>query len=59
MIKKMEKNENEQKERLLDLQCRQMRDNLILYNIQDVRDESDEDCTNKLFTFFFIMTWKL
>ena len=53
MIKKMEKNENEQKERLLDLQCRQMRDNLILYNTQDARDESDEDCTNKLFTFFY------
>ena len=53
MIKKMKKkNENEQKERLLDLQCRQMRDNLIFYKIRDARDETDENCANKLYTFF-------
>ena len=51
MIKKMEKSENEQKERLLDLQCRQMRDNLIFYNIRDERQESDEECVNKLYNF--------
>ena len=52
MIKKLEKSENEQKERLLDLQSRQMRDNHIFYNIPDERLESDEECTNKLYTFF-------
>ena len=31
IFKKMEKSENEQKERLIDLQSRQMRDNLIFY----------------------------
>ena len=46
MIKNMQKVEAEQKERLLDLQCRQMRDNLIFYSIQD------EVCAEKLYTFF-------
>ena len=52
MIKNMQKVEAEQKERLLDLQCRQMRDNLIFYSIQDERGESDEVCAGKLYTFF-------
>ena len=52
MIKKLEKSENEQNERLLDLQSRQMRDNLIFYNIPEERLEPDEECTNKLYTFF-------
>lgn len=52
MIKNMQKVEAEQKERLLDLQCRQMRDNLIFYSIQDERGESDEVCAEKLYTFF-------
>ena len=33
LLQKMQKAEVEQKERLMDLQCRQMRDNLIFYNI--------------------------
>ena len=52
MIKEMKKVEDEQKERLLDLQCRQMRDNLLFYNILDVRDESDDECATKLYSFF-------
>ena len=52
MIKEMKKVDDEQKERLVDLQCRQMRDNLLFYNILDVRDESDDECANKLYSFF-------
>lgn len=52
MLKDMKKLEDEQKERLIDLQCRQMRDNLIFYNINDERDESDQLCTDKLLDLF-------
>lgn len=48
----MQQVEAEQKERLLDLQCRQMRDSLIFYSIQDERGESDEVCAEKLYAFF-------
>ena len=51
LLQKMQKAEVEQKERLIDLQCRQMRDNLIFYNIRDDRGEQNEACAQKLIDF--------
>ena len=48
MLKKMQNMEEEQKEKLLDLQCREMRDNLIFYGIDETKDESDKDCVDKI-----------
>ena len=48
MLKKIQKVEEEQKEKLLDLQCREMRDNLIFYGIDEEKDETDKDCINKV-----------
>lgn len=40
LIKDMKKPEGEQKERLLDLQCKQMRESLIFCDTTDDKDES-------------------
>lgn len=48
MLKKMEKIEEDQREKLLDLQSREMRDNLIFYGIEEEKDESDKDCVGKV-----------
>ena len=48
MLKKMQKVEEEQKEKLLDLQCREMRDNLIFYGIDEEKDETDKNCVEKV-----------
>ena len=40
LLQKMQKAEVEQKERLIDLQCRQMRDNLIFFIIFEMTGES-------------------
>lgn len=48
MLKKMEKIEEEQKEKLLDLQSREMRDNLLFYGIKEEKDETDKDCVDKV-----------
>ena len=48
MLKTLQKSEEEQKKRIIDLQSRQMRDNLIFYNIEDERDESSDTCYGKL-----------
>ena len=47
-LKSLQKAEEEQKMRLIDLQSRQMRDNLIFHNIRDERDEDLELCYKKL-----------
>ena len=47
-LKKMETIESEQKEKLLDLQSREMRDNLIFYGIDEEKDETDKDCVEKV-----------
>ena len=44
----METIESEQKEKLLDLQSREMRDNLIFYGIDEEKDETDKDCVEKV-----------
>ena len=48
MLKTMEKMETEQKEKLLDLQSREMRDNLIFYGFEEEKDETDKDCVDKV-----------
>ena len=40
--------ETEQKEKLLDLQSREMRDNLIFYGFEEEKDETDKDCVDKV-----------
>ena len=44
----MQKVEEEQKEKLLDLQCKEMRDNLIFYWIDEEKDETDMNCVDKV-----------
>ena len=46
---KMQKLEVDQKEKLLDLQCREMRDNLLFYNFKEEKDETDQHCIEKLY----------
>ena len=41
-------NENKLKEQLIDLKCREMRDNLLFYNVKEERDETDDACVNKV-----------
>lgn len=41
-------NENRLKEQLIDLKCREMRDNLLFYNVKEVRDETDDACVDKV-----------
>ena len=48
MLKSMEKMELEQKEKLLDLQSREMRDNLIFYGFEEEKDETNKDCVDKV-----------
>ena len=48
MLKTMEKMESEQKEKLLDLQSREMRDNLIFYGFEEDKEETDKDCVDKV-----------
>ena len=48
MLKTLQKSEEEQKKRLIDLQSRQMRDNLLFYNINDERNETSEACYGKM-----------
>lgn len=45
------KNENVLKSQVLDMQCRSMRDNLIFYRIPEQREETDDDCVQKILTF--------
>ena len=49
IMQKMQKLEADQKEKLIDLQCREMRDNLIFYNFKEERGETDKDCIEKLY----------
>ena len=44
---KMQKLETEQKEKLLDLQSREMRDNLMFYNFKEEKGETDQHCMEK------------
>ncbi|MCG8113229.1 MAG: hypothetical protein N0E59_20955, partial [Candidatus Thiodiazotropha taylori] len=37
------------KEQLIDLKCREMRDNLLFYNVPEERGETDDVCVEKLF----------
>ena len=46
---KMQKLETEQKEKLLDLQSREMRDNLMFYNFKEEKGETDQHCMEKLY----------
>ena len=41
-------NENKVKEQMLDLQCREMRDNLLFFNVPEARGETDSDCEDKI-----------
>ena len=42
-------NENKMKEKLIDLKCREMRDNLLFYNhVKEERNETDGDCVYKV-----------
>ena len=45
------KTENELKSQVLDMQCRSMRNNLIFYRIPEQREETDDDCVQKILTF--------
>ena len=33
---------------MIDLKCREMRDNLLFYNVKEVRDETDDACVDKV-----------
>ena len=46
---KMQKLESEQKEKLLDLQSREMRDNLMFYNFKEEQGETDKKCMDKIY----------
>ena len=48
ILEKMQKLEADQKEKLLDIQSREMRDNLIFYKIPEQRDETAQDCEDKV-----------
>ena len=47
-LKKLQQTELQQKEKLLDLQSLEMRDNLILYKILEQRNETGEECEWKI-----------
>lgn len=49
-LKKAEKsaNDSDLKAEILDLRCRQMRDNLMFYKIPEERNETDNDCVEKV-----------
>ena len=51
-IKKLEAEqsttESEPQARVLDMQCRSMRDNLIFYKVPEARGETDGDCVRKM-----------
>ena len=49
IMHKMQKLEADQKEKLIDLQCREMRDNLIFYNFKEEQGETDQLCMEKLY----------
>ena len=49
IMHKMQKMEADQKEKLIDLQCREMRDNLIFYNFKEEQGETDQLCMEKLY----------
>ena len=40
--------ENKLREQLVDLKCREIRDNLLFYNVKEVRDETDDACLEKV-----------
>lgn len=40
--------ENKVKEQLVDLKCREMRDNLLFYNVDEERGETDDACMEKV-----------
>ena len=46
---KLIETENRVKEQMLDLQCREMRDNLLFFNVPEERGETDSDCEQKIF----------
>ena len=53
MISKLKKAEQEAKEndlnaKILDMKCRSMRDNLMFYKIPEERNETDDDCVEKV-----------
>ena len=48
ILDKMQKLEADQKEKLLDIQSREMRDNLIFYKIPEQREETTQDCEDKV-----------
>ena len=56
IMQKMQKLEAEQKEKLLDLQSREMRDNLLFYNFKEERGETDQQCMEKLYRLME-MSW--
>ena len=43
--------ESELQAKVLDMQCRSMRDNLIFYEIPEARGETDDDCVHKVLKF--------
>ena len=45
---KLIETENRVKEQMLDLQCREMRDNLLFFNVPEERGETDSDCEQKI-----------
>ena len=47
-LSKRHNNENKVKEQMLDLQCREMRDNLLFFNVPEERGETDSDCEDKI-----------
>lgn len=44
LVRKMQKLEEEQKKKLLEIQSREMKDNLISYRIPEAVGEMDQDC---------------
>ena len=48
LVKEMRKLEEQQQEKLLELQSREMRDNLIFYRIPEEKGETDQDCVEKV-----------
>lgn len=54
-MKQLERDQNDRergfKTELLDMQCRQMRDNLLFYRIPEDKDETDTACVNKVLQF--------
>ena len=46
--KSQETKETELRTQMLDLKCREMRDNLLFYNIDEERGETSDDCARKV-----------